>query len=63
MRPEAAKTVKELANMSKAAVDYVIDELRKHEINGYIKSYSDVGGDKKFYLTETGIIRVCSFFT
>ena len=63
MRPEAAKTATELANVSRTAVDFVINTLSRHEADGYVRSYWDQGGAKRFYLTEVGIIRVCSFFT
>jgi hypothetical protein len=63
MRPEAAKTANELASISETGPDSVSETLKMHEDNGYVRSYWDNNGAKRFYLSETGIIRVCSFFT
>ena len=63
MRPEAAKTVNELASISETDFDSVSEIMKTHETNGYVRSYWDNSGAKRFYLSETGIIRVCSLFT
>ena len=63
MRPEAAKNAGELAGFLQAAIEHVTNILSKHEADGYVKSHQNQGDNKKFYLTEAGIIRVCSFFT
>jgi hypothetical protein len=61
--PEAAKTANELSDTLKTKVDLVLNYLRSHEYNGYVKGFLDPEGAKRFYLTRVGIIRVCSFFT
>ncbi len=63
IRPEAAKTTNEIAQVLQKAVDFVLNALNKHEADGYVKSYTDESGSKRFYLTGQGIIKVCSIFT
>ncbi len=63
MRPEFAKTAGELAQILQKAVGNVLTALGKHEAEGYVKSYTDQSGNKRFYLTEVGIIKVSAFFT
>jgi len=63
MRPEFAKTAGELAQALQRAVDIVLAALGKHEAEGYVKSYADQSGNKRFYLTEVGIIKVSALFT
>lgn len=63
IRPKAAKTADELAQILQGTVDNVSDLLNKHEAEGYVKSYTDQGGTRRFFLTGVGIIKVCSSFT
>lgn len=63
IRPEVARTADEIAQALHNAVDYVLNVLNKHEAEGYVKSYTDKSGSKRFYLTGPGIIKVCSIFT
>jgi len=63
IRPEVAKTANEIAQTLQKAADYVLSVLNKHEADGYVKSYADQSGSKRFYLTGQGIIKVCSIFT
>lgn len=63
MRPEFGKTAGELAPILQEAVGNILTALGKHEAEGYVKSCTDQSGDKRFYLTEVGIIKVSSFFT
>lgn len=63
IRPEGAKTANEIAQVLQNAADYVLNVLNKHEAEGYVKSYTDQSGSKRFYLTGPGIIKVCSIFT
>lgn len=63
IRPEAAKTADEMSQVLQETVDFVLNILNKHEADGYLKSYTDQSGSKRFYLTGAGIIKVCSIFT
>jgi len=63
MRPEFAKTAGELAQILQETVGNLLIALGKHEAEGYVKSYTDHSGDKHFYLTEVGIIKVSALFT
>jgi len=63
MRPEVGKTSSELAQILQRTIDDISDALKKHESDGYVKSYTDQSGAKRFYLTTVGIIKVCSSFT
>lgn len=63
VKPEIAKTGDELSNYVQVAVDRIGGMLDKHEEEGYVNSYVDHYGAKKYYLTGRGIIKVCSSFT
>lgn len=63
MRQGVAKAASELAQILQKATDDILDALNKHEANGYVKSYTDQEGTRRFYLTVVGIIKVCSSFT
>lgn len=63
VRPEIAKTVEELSETIRMAVDNVTGILSRFEGEGYVKSLTDQNGHKKFYLTGKGILKVCSSFT
>ena len=62
VKPEIAKTSDELANAIQVTIDHIVNVLHGLEENGYVKSFEDAGV-KKFYLTSTGILKVCSAFT
>ena len=62
VKPEIAKTGDELANAIQVAIDHIVNILHELEENGYVRSVEDAGV-KKFYLTSTGILKVCSVFT
>jgi hypothetical protein len=64
MRPEVSKTSLELSDLVRTkTVNFISDLMKIHESEGYVRSCIDDRGSKSFYLTESGIIRVCSFFT
>lgn len=58
-----AKKSDELAHILKRDINEINQILRKHECDGYVKSFADSEGNTKYYLTNVGIIRVCSIFT
>jgi len=41
----------------------VYEILDRQETYGFVRSYIDPGGVRKYYLTGVGIIKVCSSFT
>lgn len=63
VKPEIAKTGGEIAKAIHEAVDNVIKILDKHEAAGYVKSFEDASGVRRFYLTSVGILKVCSVYT
>lgn len=63
VRPEIAKTVEELSEVIRITVDKALTVLHGFEVEGYVKSVIDVQGKRRFYLTGTGILKVCSSFT
>jgi hypothetical protein len=60
---DTAKKPDELAHILKGDVNEINQILKKHESDGYVKSFVDSEGNTKYYLTNVGIIRVCSIFT
>ena len=63
VRLETAKTGQEIARLINLTTDNVEKILKGHEANGYVKSVQDASGERKFYLTNIGILKVCSTFT
>lgn len=63
VKPEIAKTCGEIAKAVQEAVDNVKEILTKHEADGYVKSFEDASGARRFYLTSVGILKVCSVYT
>lgn len=61
--PDMAKKPDELAQVLQIDRNEVVSHLNKHETEGYAKSFTDNEGNKRYYLTGTGIIKVCSVFT
>ncbi len=63
VRPEIAKSGEEIAESLRAAADSVSGILSEHEARGYVKSLTDSLGVRRFYLSNMGMIKVCSSFT
>jgi hypothetical protein len=63
VRPELAKTGSELSQILQINIVDVSPILATHELEGYIKSFIDPTGVKRYYLTGNGILKVCSTFT
>jgi DNA-binding MarR family transcriptional regulator len=61
--PGMAKKSDELAQVLEIDRNQVDDLLNRQESEGYAKSFTDNEGNKRYYLTGTGIIKVCSVFT
>jgi hypothetical protein len=60
---EMARKSAELAQFLQTGTDEVNQSLDKHVSDGYVAAYNDNEGNRRFYLTNTGIIRVCSLFS
>jgi DNA-binding IclR family transcriptional regulator len=63
VRAELAKTSGELAQNLGMDLNQLQALLKELVSNGYIAYYSDSTGEKRYYITGNGIIRVCSAFT
>lgn len=61
--PSMAKKSEELAQILQIDKNEADNILSKHELEGYAKSFTDNEGNKRYYLTGTGIIKVCTIFT
>jgi DNA-binding MarR family transcriptional regulator len=60
---EMAKKSEDLAQFLQADVNTVNQSLDKHVSDGYVADYRDNEGNRRFYLTAKGIIRVSSLFS
>jgi hypothetical protein len=60
---DMAKKSGELAEILHAGTEEVNQNLDKHVSDGYIAAFTDSEGNRRFHLTNTGIIRVCSLFS
>jgi hypothetical protein len=63
VRPEIAKTGEEIAHAIRLSIENILSTLYGQEADGYVKSHVDTDGVKKFYLTGSGILKVCSSFS
>ena len=60
---EMAKKSDDLAQILQTDVNAVNQSLDKHVSDGYVADYRDQDGNRRFYLTSRGIIRVSSLFS
>jgi hypothetical protein len=60
---DMARKSEELAQILQTSIDEVNQNLDKHISSGYVASFYDNEGNRRSYLTNTGIIRVCSLFS
>ncbi len=60
---EMAKKSEDLAQILQADVNAVYQNLDKHVSDGYVADYRDQEGNRRFFLTSRGIIRVSSLFS
>jgi DNA-binding MarR family transcriptional regulator len=61
--PDLARKSEELAQFLQLDVAEVERILDNYGLEGYVKSFTDDQGKKWYYLTGTGIIKVCALFT
>ena len=60
---DMAKKSSELAQILQVNTNEVDQNLDRHVSDGYVAAYNDNEGNRRVYLTNTGIIRVCSLFS
>jgi hypothetical protein len=60
---DMARRSVELPQTLHTNVDEVNQNMDKHVSDGYVAAFTDNEGSRRFYLTNTGIIRVCSLFS
>lgn len=53
----------ELARAIQIDINEVNQNLERYISEGYVSAFHDNEGNRRFYLTNTGIIRVCSLFS
>lgn len=53
----------ELARALQVDINEVNQNLERYISEGYVSAFHDNEGNRRFYLTNTGIIRVCSLFS
>lgn len=60
---EMARKSGELAEILHTSIDEINQNLDRHVSDGYVAAFADNEGNRKFFLKNTGIIRVCSLFS
>jgi len=63
VRPEIAWSDRDIARGASMPEGSILTILRQLETSGYVKSYSDQDGVRRFYLTSRGIIKISAMFT
>jgi len=61
--PDLARTSEELAQIlqiDKSELERILDDYKRE---GFAESFTDNEGKKRYYLTGSGIIKICAIFT
>lgn len=61
--PDLARKSEELAQVMQLDITEVERILDNYGLEGYLESFTDNEGKKRYYLTGRGIIKVCALFT
>ncbi|MGC9346113.1 MAG: hypothetical protein ACP5ER_04930 [Candidatus Bathyarchaeales archaeon] len=61
--PDLARRSEELAQVLQLDLTEVERILDNHGLEGYVETFTDNDGKKRYYLTGSGIIKVCAIFT
>lgn len=61
--PDLARRSEELAQVLQLDLTEVERILDNYGLDGYVESFTDNDGKKRYYLTGSGIIKVCALFT
>ncbi|MGB9740747.1 MAG: hypothetical protein ACP5IM_05210 [Candidatus Bathyarchaeia archaeon] len=60
---DLARRSEELAYVLQISVGDVERTLDNYKMEGFVESFTDNEGKKRYYLTGRGIIKVCALFT
>jgi DNA-binding PadR family transcriptional regulator len=61
--PELARRSEELSQVLQIDINELEKILDEYKKQGFAQSYVDNEGKKRYYLTGSGIIKVCALFT
>jgi len=61
--PDLARRSEELAQVLQIDINDVEKTLDNYKLEGFVESFMDNEGKKRYYLTGRGIIKVCALFT
>ncbi|MBS7616121.1 hypothetical protein KEJ45_02840 [Candidatus Bathyarchaeota archaeon] len=61
--PDLARRSEELAQVLQLNISEIERILDGYGFEGYVESFADSEGKKRYYLTGSGIIKVCALFT
>jgi DNA-binding PadR family transcriptional regulator len=61
--PDLARRSEELAQVLQIDLGEVERILDNHKAEGFVESFLDNEGKKRYYVTGRGIIKVCALFT
>jgi DNA-binding PadR family transcriptional regulator len=61
--PELARRSEELSQVLQIDLGEVERTLDNYKSEGFVESFTDNEGKKRYYVTGSGIIKVCALFT
>ena len=61
--PDLARKSEELAQVLQIDINELEKTLDNYKLEGFVESFKDNENKKWYYLTGSGIIKVCSLFT
>jgi hypothetical protein len=61
--PDLARRSEELSQVLQIALNEVEKVLDSYKAEGFVDSFVDNEGKKRYYVTGSGIIKVCALFT
>ncbi len=61
--PDLARRSEELSQVLQIALAEVERILDNYKVEGFVESFIDNEGKKRYYVTGSGIIKVCALFT
>jgi hypothetical protein len=61
--PDLARKSEELAQVMRIDINEIEKTLDNYKTQGFAESFTDNEGKKRYYLTGSGIIKVCALFT
>ncbi len=61
--PDLARKSEELSQVFQIDIREIENILENYRAEGFVESFADNEGKKRYYLNGRGIIKVCSLFT